>query len=157
MALPPFSRTACILLGMDSAKFRRYWQLLILKTQSRLISSSSSGTEVAWQSFSWAFIQTSRFSSTDSCLAILPLCVFRLPGSDCQASRAGPRKFEKATHPLNQLSISIASSNRDKNIFGASQYKQLSKDIESPALIHRGRMLLAQILVHRTLFVTPTV
>ena len=62
VALPPFSRTAWILLGIDSAKFRRYWQSLIFRTQSLLISSSSSGTEVAWQSFSWFFIQAQQFS-----------------------------------------------------------------------------------------------
>ena len=66
-----------------------------------------------------------------------------------------PRKFKKATPPLNQLSIRIASSNQDEIFFGASQYTQLSKDIESAALLRRGRML--QVQIHPTFFVTPTV
>ena len=67
----------------------------------------------------------------------------------------GPGKFEKALPPKNQLSIRIASSNRDEIFFGASQYTQLSKDIENAALLRRGRML--QVQIHATFSVTATV
>ena len=67
----------------------------------------------------------------------------------------GPGKFEKALPPKNQLSIRIASSNRDEIFFGASQYTQLSKDIESAALLRRGGMLID--FIYLTFFVTSTV
>ena len=56
--------------------------------------------------------------------------------SDCQAREPG--NFEKAPPPKNQLPIRIASSNRDEIFFGASEYTQLSKDIESAELHRRG-------------------
>ena len=47
-------------------------------------------------------------------------------------------KFEKAIPLKNQLYIRIASSNRDEIFISASQYTQLSKDIESAELLYRG-------------------
>ena len=62
IALPPFSSTACSLLGIDSTSPRKYSEYSIFVTHRFRISACSWGMDVTFFSWSWFFIQLQAFS-----------------------------------------------------------------------------------------------